>query len=172
MIVRQPLAAAYISAPKVIRATLAITVHHLAADNASREILMTDIFTAFAQRLAGEEIVLRPVTTTWREWSQRCAALATHPAVLESRDFWLENAAGATLRVADQDTAEPPHANDLSKLSAALTGELTSEVDEARRVLRLADRRSAPCRAGPHDRRGRSVTGLSRSTSRDTAVWC
>ncbi len=55
---------------------LAISVHAMAADNASREILVTDIFTAFGQRLAGEEIALQPITTPWTEWSQRCAALA------------------------------------------------------------------------------------------------
>ena len=133
-----PLAARYIVGAQGGPCYLAITVHHLAGDNASREILVTDIFTAFGQRLAGEDIALQPVPTTWRDWSQRCAALATHPAVLESRDFWLEQASRATLRVADQDVAEPPHADDLAKLSSVLTSELTSEVDEAQRSLRLA----------------------------------
>ena len=133
-----PLAATYIVGAQGGPCYLAIAVHHLAGDNASREILMTDIFTAFAQRLAGDDIALQPVTTTWREWSQRCAALATHPAVLESRDFWLENAGRATLRVANQDVTAPPHADDLSRLSSSLTSALTSEVDEAQRSLRLA----------------------------------
>src|SRR5262249_11956614 len=133
-----PLAATYIVGAKGDPSYLAITVHHLAGDNASRGILMTDIFTALGQRLAGQDIALQPVTTTWREWSQRCAALATHPAVLDSREFWLEQASRATLRVANQDSAEPPHADDLSRLSAVLSSELTSEVDEAQRSLRLA----------------------------------
>ena len=133
-----PLAATYIVGAQGGPCHLAIAVHHLAGDNASREVLMTDIFTGFAQRLAGEDIALQPVTTTWLEWSQRCAALATHPAVLESRDFWLENAGRATLRIANQDVTEPPHADDLSRLSSSLTSALTSEVDEAQRSLRLA----------------------------------
>ena len=67
-------------------------LHHLAGDNASREILMTDIFTAFGQRLAGQPTSRYSRSRhDWREWSRRCAALATHPAVLESRDFWLDS---------------------------------------------------------------------------------
>jgi phthiocerol/phenolphthiocerol synthesis type-I polyketide synthase E len=133
-----PLAATYIVGAKGGPCYLAITVHHLAGDNASRGILLTDIFTAFGQRLADQDIVLQPVTATWREWSQRCTALATHPAVLGSRGFWLENAGRATLRVADHDNVEPPHADDLSRLSAVLSSELTSAVDEAQRSIRLA----------------------------------
>ena len=133
-----PLAATYIVGAEDAACYLAIAVHHLAGDNTSREILMTDIFTAFGQRLAGEDISLQPVTTTWSDWSQRCAALATHPAVLKSRDFWRENAGGGTLRVANQDVLDPPRADDLARLSSVLTNELTSEVDEAQRSLRLA----------------------------------
>ena len=80
-------------AAKAVRAYLAVTVHHLAGDNASREILMTDIFTAFGQRLAGQTIALQPVGTTGGNGRTRCVALATHPAVLESREFWLGGAA-------------------------------------------------------------------------------
>jgi phthiocerol/phenolphthiocerol synthesis type-I polyketide synthase D len=132
-----PLAATYVRGVPGGPCYLAISVHATVGDDASRDILATDIFTAFAQRLAGEEITLQPVTTTWREWSQRCAALATHAAVLESLDFWLDYAARATLRVADQAITEPPSADDLARLSSALTVAQTTEVDHARRELRL-----------------------------------
>jgi phthiocerol/phenolphthiocerol synthesis type-I polyketide synthase E len=115
---------------------LAMSVHGIAGDNASRDILLTDIFTAFGQRLAGEDIVLQPVTTSWREWSQRCAGLATHPAVVESRDFWLQNMAKATLRVADQ-VSEPPGVSGLVRLSSTLTVSETTEIDDARRRLQV-----------------------------------
>lgn len=133
-----PLAATYVVGAQDGPSHLVMTVHHLAGDNASREILMTDIFTAFSQRLAGQDITLQPVATTWREWSQRCAALATHPAVLDSRDFWLESARATTLRLADHDIAEPPHVGDLARLPSTLSGELTSELDESQRTRRLA----------------------------------
>ncbi len=93
-----PLTATYVRGLPGGPCYLAISVHAIVGDNASRDILLTDIFTAFGQRLAGEEIALQPVTTSWREWSQRCAALATHPAVVESRDFWLDDRTAATLR--------------------------------------------------------------------------
>ncbi len=132
-----PLAATYITGAQDGRCHLAIAIHHVAGDDLSREILMTDIFTAFGQRLAGEDIALQPVTTTWREWSQRCAGLATHAAILKTREFWLDNARRATLRVADRDTAEPPYASDLTRLSSTMAPVPTAELDDAQRRLRL-----------------------------------
>jgi phthiocerol/phenolphthiocerol synthesis type-I polyketide synthase E len=132
-----PLTATYIRGVPGGPCYLAISVHASVADNESRDILVTDIFTAFAQRLAGEDIALQPVTTSWREWSQRCAALATHPAVVESREFWLETAMKPTLRVAAPEASESPAADDLVRLSSALTAAETIEIDDARRRLRL-----------------------------------
>lgn len=134
-----PLTAAYIVGHDGGARYLVITIHGMVGDNASREIILTDIFTAFVQRLAGENIVLQPPTTTWREWSQRCASLASHPNVLERRDYWLENSTSATLRVTDEDIAQPPCADDLARLSSALTSEQTSEVDRARRKLQFTN---------------------------------
>ena len=123
---------------------LAISVHAIAADNASRDILLTDIFTAFGQRLAGEEIALQPITTSWAEWSQRCAALAVHPAVLESRDFWLETATAANLQVAGRHRRRSPgRGRSGPRLPSALTVAETTEIDDARRRLRGA--RSTKC---------------------------
>jgi phthiocerol/phenolphthiocerol synthesis type-I polyketide synthase E len=98
--------------------------------------LLTDIFTAFGQRLAGEEIALQPVATPWAEWSQRCAALAVHPAVVESREFWLQTAAAANLRVAG-DSSEAPSISDLARVPSVLTVPETTEIDDARRRLRV-----------------------------------
>ena len=80
---------------------LGLGVHEMVVDDASRQILATDIFTAFEQRLASQEITLEPATTGWREWSLRCAALATHPAALDTRAFWIENSREVTLWPAD-----------------------------------------------------------------------
>jgi phthiocerol/phenolphthiocerol synthesis type-I polyketide synthase E len=131
-----PLTATYIRGVGDGPCYLAISVHGVVGDNASRDILVTDIFTAFGQRLAGEEIALQPVTTPWREWSQRCAGLAAHPAVVESRDFWLDTAAKVTLRVAGQ-VSEPPAVDDLVRLSSTLTVSETTEIDDARRRLQV-----------------------------------
>ena len=119
------------------RSYLALSVHGIAGDNLSRDILLTDIFTGFNQRMAGEQIVLEPVTTSWREWSQRCAGLATHPAVLDSRDYWLQSAMRATLSVAGTQATSSPGTGDLARLSTALTTSETGEIDDARRKLSL-----------------------------------
>ena len=116
---------------------LAISVRAIVADNASRDILLTDIFTAFGQQLAGEEIALQPVTTPWTEWSQRCAALAVHPAVVESRDYWLKTATASTLKVASEQTAGAPALPDLARSASSLTVAETTEIDDARRRLRV-----------------------------------
>jgi phthiocerol/phenolphthiocerol synthesis type-I polyketide synthase E len=132
-----PLAATYVRGGPGGRCYLAISLHGIVGDDASRDILLTDIFTAIGQRLAGEDIALQPVTTQWGEWSQRCAALATHPAVVESRDFWLETATAADLRVVGSEGSEPLGVADLVRLSSSLTASETSAIDDARRRLRL-----------------------------------
>ncbi len=132
-----PLAATYVRGVQGGSCYLAISVHAIAADIASREALVADIFTAFGQRLAGDEVSLEPVTTSWTEWSQRCAALAVHPAVVESRDFWLETATAASLPVATREVAEAPGVADLVRLHSALTVSETTEIDDARRRLRI-----------------------------------
>lgn len=129
------LTAAYLTDAQGDARFLVLTVHEMVADTTSREVLVTDLLTAFAQRLAGGDIALEPATTSWREWSQRCAALAGHPAVLDRRDFWIDNAAKVTLRVADADVAGAPAAGDLARVPMALTLEQTSQIDNARRLL-------------------------------------
>ncbi|RAU98340.1 type I polyketide synthase [Mycolicibacter senuensis] len=131
-----PLTALYIRGAAGDVCYLALSLHAIVGDEASRDILLTDIFTAFGQQLAGNDIELAPVGVGWAEWSQRCAGLATHPAVLESREFWLRTTQAATLRLG-ADVAEPPGAADLAKLTSALGAADVSEIDDARRRLRL-----------------------------------
>jgi phthiocerol/phenolphthiocerol synthesis type-I polyketide synthase E len=132
-----PLIATYVRGVPGGACYLAISVRAIVADNASRDILLTDVFTAFGQQLAGEEIALQPVTTPWTEWSQRCAALAVHPAVVESRDYWLKTASASTLRVAREQTAGAPGLPDLARSASSLTVAETTEIDDARRRLRV-----------------------------------
>jgi phthiocerol/phenolphthiocerol synthesis type-I polyketide synthase E len=132
------LAATYVTGAADGPSYLAISVHGIAGDDASRDILLTDIFTGFGQRLARNEIELQPVATQWGEWSARCAALSTHPAVVDSRDFWLETATAADVSVAGSEVTEPPAVADLKRLSSSLTVGDTSEIDDARRRLGLS----------------------------------
>lgn len=133
-----PMTATYVVDRQGIPRFLVLTVHQIVDDAASREVIVTDLLTAFAQRLAGGDISLEPVTTSWREWSQRAAALAGHPAVLDRRDYWIDTVAKATLRLADAKTAGPPAPHDLTRIAMELTLEQTSQVDNARRLLRAS----------------------------------
>jgi phthiocerol/phenolphthiocerol synthesis type-I polyketide synthase E len=117
---------------------LVLTVHGMVDDLTSREVLVTDLLTAFGQLLAGSDIALEPVTTSWRAWSQRCAALAAHPAVLDRRSYWVDTEAAATVRLADAAVTGAPGADDLIRLALALTPEQTSQIDNARRVLQAS----------------------------------
>ncbi len=132
-----PLIATYVNGVPGGSSYLAISVRALVTDNASRDILLTDIFTAFGQQLAGEEIALQPITTPWTEWSQRCAGLAVHPAVVESRDYWMKTATASTLKVASEQTAGAPGLPDLARSASSLTVAETTEIDDARRRLRV-----------------------------------
>lgn len=133
-----PLTGTYVIDAQGAPRFLVLTMHGMVDDTKSREILVTDLLTAFAQRLAGSEIALEPATTGWREWSQRCAALAAHPAVLNRRNYWIDHAAKATVSLAgpelDAERAAAPAAADLRRLATALTAEQTSQVDNARRI--------------------------------------
>ncbi len=122
---------------------LGLGVHGTVADDASLQLLATDVVTAFGQRLAGQDITLEPASTDWRGWSLRCAALATHPAALDTGAGWIENSNRVTRWVADTLPEAPntgvtqrPGADDLIRLSSTLSREQTSEIDDARRRFR------------------------------------
>lgn len=129
------LQAAYIRDSEGVPRYLAVTVLEMLADTASRDILLTDLATAFAQRLGGQEINLTPNSATWREWSHRAAALATHPAVLDSRGYWLETTTRTTMHLVDRDVSEGPRSEDLERLGTALSANDTENVDRTRRMF-------------------------------------
>lgn len=116
---------------------LAITAHEMFVDGISRETLVTDIVTAFGQHLTEQEIALNPVTTTWRDWSQRCASLTTHPAVLASRDYWLENATKTTMHLADRHVTDPPSTGDLARIGSTMGSEEAEDLDRVRRLFQF-----------------------------------
>jgi len=131
-----PLIAVHITGGQAGPHYLGLGVHAMVADDASRQILGADILAAFGQRLAGQEITLEPTTMRWRDWSLRAAALATHPAALDTRGFWIENAGQVTLWPANSAAPQGPGPDDLIRLSGSLSVEQTSELDDARRRFR------------------------------------
>jgi phthiocerol/phenolphthiocerol synthesis type-I polyketide synthase E len=133
-----PLTAAYVVDAQAEPRFLVLTLHAMVDDPTSREVLVTDLLTAFGQQLAGSDIDLEPATTSWREWSQRYAALASHPAVLERRDYWIDTARMASLRLAGAGEAGSPGPGDLIRVPTALTPDQTSQIDNARRLLQAS----------------------------------
>jgi phthiocerol/phenolphthiocerol synthesis type-I polyketide synthase E len=133
-----PLTATYVAGAGAGPCFLVLTVHGIVDDPISREVLVTDLLTAFGQRTAGSDIALEPATTSWRDWSQRCAALAAHPAVLDQRGYWIDNEATASVRLADAGDSSPPGPGDLVRVATALTPEQTSQIDNARRILQAS----------------------------------
>lgn len=133
-----PLVAVHIHGSAGGPSYLAISMHAIVSDNASRDILLTDLFTAFNQRLAGEDIILQSVSTSWRAWSQRCAGLAAHPAVVDSREFWLDTVASGSLRIAGAQEHRRPEVADMKRLSSRFSVSETTEIDDARRRLKVS----------------------------------
>jgi phthiocerol/phenolphthiocerol synthesis type-I polyketide synthase E len=140
-LVDSPLTATFVVDSQAAPRFLVLTVHAMVDDPMSREVLVTDLLTAFGQRLGGGEIALEPATTSWREWSRRCAALAAHPAVLDELGYWIDHEAAATVRLTGADAtgvAGGPGADDLVRVATALTPEQTSQTDNARRILQAS----------------------------------
>ena len=133
-----PLTATYVVGAGAGPRFLVLTVHGIVDDPISREVLVTDLLTAFGQRMAGSDIALEPASTSWRDWSQRCAALAAHPGVLDQRGYWVDNEATASVRLAEAGDSSTPGADDLVRVATALTPEQTSQVDNARRILQAS----------------------------------
>ena len=136
-----PMTATYVVDPQGAPRFLVLSVHAMVDDPVSREVLVTDLLTAFGQRLGGGDIALEPATTSWREWSRRCAALAAHPAVLDELGHWIDSEAAATVRLTGSEATGVtggPRADDLIRVASALTAEQTSQTDNARRILQAS----------------------------------
>lgn len=69
---------------------LLVTVHHLAVDAVSWDILLTDLYTAWEDRSAAPD----PVPLPLRAWSERLTAAASTPAVVAELPYWRAALAG------------------------------------------------------------------------------
>ncbi|MGX2993170.1 condensation domain-containing protein [Streptomyces sp. JNUCC 64] len=81
--------------------TLLLTAHHLVMEPASMSILVDDITTACGQLDRGEEIVLLPQPSTYRDWGEALRDFAASPEVLGQREYWrrVTATAASALRV-------------------------------------------------------------------------
>lgn len=67
---------------------LLLTIHHLAVDAVSWQILMPDLTAAWQSLTAGRSPVLAPCGTSFRQWSEWLALEARNPDRLGEMEFW------------------------------------------------------------------------------------
>ena len=70
-------------------ARLLLVLHHLVVDGVSWRILLEDLATALAQLERGEEPVLPPKTTSFRQWAELLTRHAGSAALESERGYWL-----------------------------------------------------------------------------------
>ncbi|MDF0530496.1 beta-ketoacyl synthase N-terminal-like domain-containing protein [Tsukamurella sp. 8F] len=127
------LAAELLTDPDGGPSTLVLALHGLAGEAESRDVLLADLLTGFAQRAAGGDVELAEPPVSWAQWSRRCGSLATHPDVLASRSHWRDALSGASLALPDLPASRRPERSDLVRVGGTLGTVATSEVDDARR---------------------------------------
>ncbi|MFI6641776.1 amino acid adenylation domain-containing protein [Streptomyces sp. NPDC050504] len=74
---------------------LTVVIHHLVVDGVSWRILLPDLEAAFTALTAGREVVLEPVGTSFRRWSQQLTELAGEPGRMRELTLWREVLGGA-----------------------------------------------------------------------------
>ncbi|MGN6337593.1 condensation domain-containing protein, partial [Mycobacterium sp.] len=72
---------------------LGLVVHHLAVDGVSWRILLEDLNLAWAQRHAGQQVVLPAIGTSFARWASLLTAHAHAPTVVDQADSWQQVAA-------------------------------------------------------------------------------
>jgi non-ribosomal peptide synthase protein (TIGR01720 family) len=108
---------------------LLMAIHHLAVDAVSWRILMEDLLTGYEQLRRGQDLVLPPKTTSYREWSDRLSEYAHSDALVEEAAYWTELAARRRLPLpVDRDRGD----NDVH---SADTRRVSLTADETRALL-------------------------------------
>ena len=82
------IAAAYFNGDSNHPHQLFITVHHLAIDGFSWNILLQDLETAYHQLSRGESVSLPAKTISMRDWSESLAELAQTPELKKELSHW------------------------------------------------------------------------------------
>jgi amino acid adenylation domain-containing protein/non-ribosomal peptide synthase protein (TIGR01720 family) len=67
-------------------ARLLFVIHHLVVDGVSWRVLLEDFYTAYQQRLRGEQIQLPAKTTSTKEWASRLSDYAS--SLRSEREYW------------------------------------------------------------------------------------
>jgi len=108
-----------------------LVVHHLVMDGASWRTVLEDLQTAYDQLRRGEEVVLPPKTTSFREWATKLAELARSGALDGEVEFWADPARAGVARL-PVDLDGPDVVGSEATVTVALTA------DETRALLQDA----------------------------------
>ncbi|MGW0330969.1 amino acid adenylation domain-containing protein [Streptomyces sp. NPDC003011] len=112
---------------------LALVVHHLAVDGVSWRVLLPDLQAALAALLAGEEIRLDPVGTSFRQWARQLAEEALTDRRTAELPLWRSVLATPDPLLADRRTDPARDVVGTARkltltLPASVTGPLLREV--------------------------------------------
>ena len=156
--------------PKASRGILAITVPGLVADGTSREILLTDLLTAFRQQTGGSGH--RAGTARARPGRSGRSAARRSPLIRRSSraastGWRTPQAQGCT--IADATPANHPVPTTSCGCPRRLTAEDADEVDRARRMFQFTIDEMLLAALAQDARAPRSATALSPSTLPGTA---
>ncbi|MGQ4491187.1 amino acid adenylation domain-containing protein [Streptomyces sp. SAS_281] len=106
---------------------LVLVVHRLVADPASVRILLADLRSALRQLAAGEQLRLRPKTTSWQSYQRRLAKYAATDEVQSQRAYWAGLTAPGALPV-DREAGPAAGPAEEQSLTVALEAPVTAEL--------------------------------------------
>ncbi|WP_327073988.1 amino acid adenylation domain-containing protein [Kitasatospora purpeofusca] len=112
-----------------------LTVHALAADSGSFELLAEDLDSAYRQLASGEEPVLPTPATPWQLWAGQLAEQALSPELLDQGERWLARPPATALPTDRSDHPSAETATTVTVLPADLTAALLSDPQPAHPVL-------------------------------------
>ncbi|MEV0187424.1 amino acid adenylation domain-containing protein [Kitasatospora purpeofusca] len=120
-----------------------LTVHALAADTGSFEVLAEDLDSAYRQLASGEEPVLPAPATPWQLWARQSAEQALSPELLDQGERWLARPPATALPTEHPNRTSHTNDNDddvttattVTVLPADLTAVLLTDPRPAHPVL-------------------------------------
>ncbi|MCM3338070.1 amino acid adenylation domain-containing protein [Paenibacillus sp. MER TA 81-3] len=73
------------------RARLLIAIHHLVVDGISWRILLEDLQSAYEALVRGDQAVLPPKTTSFKQWAEGLVSYVQSGALLQEVDYWVKS---------------------------------------------------------------------------------
>ncbi|HYV13624.1 MAG TPA: condensation domain-containing protein, partial [Pyrinomonadaceae bacterium] len=111
-------------------ARLLVIFHHLVIDGVSWRILFQDLPAIYEQLERGEQVVLAPKTTSYKQWADSLMSYAQSDSIKQESAFWL-NEARQSVKSLPLD-----HAEGLNDAAAARVVAVSLTADETRALLK------------------------------------